>query len=613
MDVIRFFVCASAVTASAFPLIVFAQPVYFGGETIVTATRIEQRLGEALRNSTVITAEDIARSGQLTLAEVLQQLGGVEMASTGGPGSPASVFMRGANAAHTLVLVDGLRLQSATVGTTAFENIPLAQIERIEIVQGPASSLYGTDAIGGVIQIFTRRDGGARAAEATVSLGSWRTRELKGSAGFSTGDTDFNLAAGVFDTDGYNITRPNISFGRFNPDDDGYRNASASAKVVHRFGGGHEVGASAFVSDGVARFDNGPGSDDRTDQRLSAYSAHIQAQLAPAWRTLLRAGTSRDQAESLDTAFPGRFVTDQAQALWQNTFSLGRAAALVAGVEYLRQEVDTTPTYDVTSRRIVSIFAALNAEHGPHAVQASVRRDDNSQFGSPTTGSIAYGYRFTPQLRARAGYGTAFHAPSFNDLYYPSFGNPALQPERSSNREAGLDWESGAHRLSATYFDNRIRDLVVFVFDPETFIGQPENLERARIRGTELGYTGTFAGTSLRARLTLQDPVAEPSGLLLQRRARQHGSLVATHDFAGWRVGAELVGASARYESSGEIPSTRMAGYAVVNLTVSRMLTPEWSVQLRWNNVADRDYELVQGFVPPPSNLLASVRWTPRP
>jgi len=281
----------------------------------------------------------------------------------------------------------------------------------------------------------------------------------------------------------------------------------------HRFAGGHEVGASAFVSDGVARFDNGPGSDDRTEQRLSAYSAHVQAQLSPAWRTLLRAGTSRDEAESLDTAFGGRFVTDQAQALWQNTFALGKTAALVAGAEYVRQEIDTTTVYAVTSRRIVSLFAALNLDHGPHAVQASVRRDDNSQFGSPTTGSVAYGYRFTPELRARAAYGTAFHAPSFNDLYFPDFGNPSLRPERSTNREAGLDWESGAHRLSAVYFDNRIRDLVVFVFDPVTFIGLPENLEQARIRGTDLGYAGRLYGTSVRAKLTLQDPVAEPSGL----------------------------------------------------------------------------------------------------
>lgn len=604
---------ASACVAAALAHHAAAQqpPVFPGSETVVTAGRIPQRLSEALRNVTVVTAEDIERGGQLTLAQVLQQFGGLEMVSNGGHGNASSIFIRGANAAHTLVLVDGIRLQSATLGTTAFESIPLSQIERIEIVPGPASSLYGADAIGGVIQIFTKSRRGAPGVDATAAIGSLGTRSLKAVASAGWGDSAVTLSAGHLRTDNFNVTRPTISFGRFNPDEDGHESTSFTAKLSHRFDARHEAGASVFHSDGEARFDSGPG-DHRTEQKLSVYSLHSQNRLASAWQSLVRVGASRDDSTSFDAGpAPSRFKTDQAQATWQNTFALGKAASLVAGAEYLEQEIDTTTPYDVRRRTIKSVFAGFNAEHGDHGLQASLRRDDNSQFGAPTTGSLAYGYRLTAAARIRAAYGTAFHAPSFNDLYFPGFGNAALNPERSRNREVGFDYQAGAQRFGATLFDNRVRDLIVFVFDPETFLGQPQNVARARIRGAELTYAARLLDAHVRAKLTLQEPESEPAGLQLQRRARRHGSLSATRAFGAWRLGAEMVASGARFDSANEAPASRMAGYAVFNLTVARALTPEWSVDARWNNVADKDYETLQGFNTPGSNVLVSLRWTP--
>jgi vitamin B12 transporter len=585
--------------------------LHTGGETIVTATRLAQPVSDALRNVTIITAEEIERSGQLTLAQVLQQLGGLEIASSGGHGNAATVLMRGANAAHTLVLVDGIRLQSVTVGTTAFENIPLAQIERIEIVPGPVSSLYGSDAIGGVIQIFTKSARGVPRADVTVAAGTQATRLARASASGSWGDTNATVSAGHFRTDNFNVTRPGISFGRFNPDRDPYRNSNFSGKLAHRFAAGHELGANAFFSDGEASFDNGLDADHRTEQELSSYSVYSRNRFAPAWESLLRVGASRDNSVSSGDAFQGSFRTDQVQATWQNTFTLGEGASLLAGVEHLEQEVDTSTPYDVTRRTITSAFAGFNGDYGDHGVQASVRRDDNSQFGAPTTGSIAYGYRITPRLRVRGSYGTAFHAPSFNDLYFPGFGNPVLEPERSRNREVGIDYQASGHRFAATYFDSRITDLIQFVFDPVTFEGRPENLARARIRGTELSYAGSVAATQVRAKLTLQDPEAQPSGLRLQRRARRHGSVAASRAFGGWRVGAEMVASGERFDSPTEAASSRLAGYAIFNVSIGRDITREWAMDLRWNNVGDKDYELIQGFNTQGSNAMLTVRWTP--
>jgi vitamin B12 transporter len=585
-------------------------PVTRGSETVVTAGRIVQPLADTLRPVVVIHARDIEQSGQLTLPEVLQQFGGVEIASNGGAGGAASVFMRGANSAHTLVLVDGIRLGSATTGTTAFENIPLAQIERIEIVSGPASSLYGSDAIGGVIQIFTKSGRYSPGATVQAGIGGDATRSLRASASGTAGGTELTVSAGYLATDGFSAGRPTLPFGGYNPDDDPYRNSSFSAKVAHRPDPRHELGASVMHSRGTAHFDSGPGTDDRTEQSLTSAAVHSRNQFTAGWESLLRVGTGRDDSESLETAFPGRFTTRQNQASWQNTLRLGDHSA-IAGIEYLAQEVEASTPYDVTRRTVRSAFAGFTGNWGDHALQADVRRDDNSQFGTPGTGSVAYGYRVSPDLRLRAAWGKAFHAPSFNDLYYPGFGNPALAPERSRSGEAGLEWSAAGQRFVATAFDNRISDLIVFVFDPADYSYLPQNIAEARIKGLEMSWEGRLLDSRIRARATWQDPKSRDGGYQLQRRAKQFGSVTASRAFDGWTAGVEVVGSGARYDSSDESADSRMAGYAVANLTLSRALADGWRLEARWNNVFDRDYELAKGYATPGSNLFVAVSWTP--
>ncbi len=485
------------------------------------------------------------------------------------------------------------------------------QIERIEIVAGPASGLYGSDAIGGVIQIFTKSGRYSPGASAAAGYGTYNTRTARASVASKVEATDFSLSASYFETDGFSATLPSVSFGRFNPDDDGYRNTSFSGKVSHRFDPRNELGASVLYSKGITHIDStGPGFDDRTDQTLSAYSAYSRNQFTAAWESLLRVGRGRDDSVNVDAFGGSTFRTDQDQATWQNTLKLG-AATLIGGFEYLRQKVDSTTAFEVNQRTVRSGFVGLNGELGDHAVQADVRRDDNSQFGRPTTGSAAYGYRITPEAKVRVAYGTAFHAPTFNDLYFPDFGNADLKPERSRNVEAGLDYVSARHRFSATAFENRISDLIAFIFDATTGTGRPENVAKARIRGLELSYQGRVLDTQLRAKVTLQDPQAESTGFQLQRRAKRYGSVIANRALGSWRLGAEVVASGERFDSANESVASRLGGYAVLNLTVARSFTPEWSVEARWNNVADRHYELAQGFATAGSNVLVSVKWTP--
>lgn len=576
-----------------------------GPEVIVTATRYPQSPEELVRPVTVITAEEIARSGQQSVVELLQARGDVEISRNGGYGQVSSVFMRGANANHTLVLVDGLRVSSATTGATAFENIPLNQIDRIEIVPGPASGLYGSDAVGGVIQIFTKSGRGTPTKYISVGAGTDNTRIVAGGISTTLGGTELAVHGGHFATDGFSATKPSIPFNQHNPDRDGYRNTNFSGKLARHFSADHELGLTVFQSEGRTWFDAGPTTDDVSDQTLAGYSVYSRNRITPRWQSLLRIGEGRDRLTSRG-AFPGTFNTRQPEITWQNNVRIGPGTA-VAGLEYLEQKIESTRAFAQTSRDVKSAFAGYIGEFGAHAFQVNGRHDDSSQFGSHNTGNVAYAYRVTPALRARVGAGTAFKAPTFNDLYFPGFSNPNLKPERSRSREAGLDYQLGAHRLSATYFDNRITDLIVF--DLATFTLQ--NLNRARIKGTQLGYNVTWRRFYANARVTFQDPENEANGRLLPRRAREHGTVAAGYGTGAWSVGAELVASSERYDSAAELQATRMHGYGLVNVTAKYTLARDWTIRARWNNVTDRDYELAQHFNTPGSNVFVSIQYQP--
>ena len=575
---------------------------------VVTATRFPQARSQTLQPVNIITAEDIARSGQQTLVEVLQTLGGVEIASNGGFGQVSSVFMRGANSNQTLVLVDGMRINSATAGTTAFENIPLNQIERIEVVPGQLSGLYGSDAIGGVIQIFTKSGKYAPASSITAGVGTYGTGSVSGGVNRTVDNTDFSLNLGYFESRGFDATKL-AAFGH-NPDRDGYRNENFSGKIAHHLDERNELGLTVFQSDGHTHFDADPTTDDVNHQTLSAYSLYSSNQITSVWQSLVRGGESTDDLTTTG-ALPGFFRTRQPQLTWQNNIKLGPGTA-IAGAEYLAQNVASDTAYAQTHRTIKSAFAGYTGQHERHGWQANIREDDNSQFGSHTTGLLGYAYRLTPELRLRVGAGTAFKAPTFNDLYFPSTtsgsGNPNLRPERSRSEEAGLNYQLGSNRFSATYFHNRITDLIVF--NDNTLM--PENVNRARIKGTELAYQGFFGELQANAQLVVQDPIDRETGKLLPRRAREYGSLALSDAAGPWKLGAEVVASGARFDSMDESPGTKMHGYGLLNLTASYVLSRDWSIRARWNNVFNREYELAQNFNTPGSNVFVAVQYQPQ-
>ena len=566
---------------------------------IVTATRIAQPVSSLLSDVRVIDATDLANAGNQTLVEVLQAQGGLEIASNGGPGQPTAVFVRGSNANHVVVLVDGIRINSATTGTNAFEHIPLSSIERIEIVKGPASSLYGADAIGGVIQIFTRRE----RTTVSVGAGSWSTRRIDASWFRELGSLKLGVRAGHAESEGFSATNPGNAFS-FNPDRDGYRNRSAGLNAEYAIAPGHSVSLSGSISDGVTHFDSGPSSDDVNRQRLTTVAVESRNRVSDGWTSTLKLARATDHL-TIDGSFPGRFDTDQDQLTWQNNVSTS-LGAIAAGLEYRRETIDSTTAYRNMARSIRSAFGSWSGSAGGHLAQASLRHDDNSQFGGRTTGNAGYGYLFLPGWRASIVAGTAFKAPSFNDLYFTSSffsGNPSLRPERSRSIEGAIRYDRGPVVAALTVFHNRVRDLIAV--DP-TFT-TVVNVNEARIRGGTLNSSIDAFGLRFKGEVTHEEATDEATGRMLPRRARNFGSATASGQSGQWKYGAELVVAGYRYDSVSNAATTRLAGYGLVNLRAGYVLTPAWTINLRWNNVFDRDYALVRGYNTAGSNVFVSV------
>ncbi len=575
---------------------------------IVTATRTTQALDSSLRDVTVIGREEIAAAGKITFAELLQRKANVEIRTTGGPGQPSTIFMRGANAQQTLVLVDGLRVSSATVGTTSIENLPLDLMERIEVVKGPLSSLYGSDAIGGVIQIFTR---GADKGRLFASLTGGSPGDYSASAGFTYAqeNTTLSLTAGARKVDAPNATNEKAFC--YDPDRDPYRNAWFNLRAKQVLATDQSLSLYAFASRGKTHFDgcadfNGVAYDDQNEQTLSGASIVSSNRINDIWVSRLTFGQGRDKLD-ITGSFASSFETEQNQVSWLNDLKIPGGTVLL-GLETVRQNVQPASEFSTTSRTTNAAFASVRQAWREQTLEASLRYDRDDQFGGRTTGLVSYGLPIGDWGSLSATYGTAFRAPTFYDLYGPTSDfyvpNPALRPEQSSSIEAR--WrapEFSGWNASVTYFDNQIEDLIQYVFPTV------ENIRSATIRGTQVEVRGVLAGFTINASGTWQDPVDDNTGKQLQGRARSFGSLDISRTWGDWGGSLTIVGTGARYDSNNEVPSSRLPGYAIVSANVRYQVAKEWSVELTAANLGNTRYTSVIGYEQPGSTVLFTVRY----
>ena len=609
----------SATIAASFPIALRAEEQQLD-PIVVTATRQATRVNELNSDVSVVTREEIEQAGETTLAELLARQPGIQYVANGGVGSNSSVFIRGASPNQSIVLIDGQRISSATTGSAALSRIPIDQVERIEILRGPASSLYGADAIGGVIQIFTRSGEGPMRVNASTGYGSSNTSDSTVGVSGGTELLSYSMQAGYTNTNGFNTIRDrnNISY---NPDRDGYYNKNLSANFAVRPARGQEIGINVLASYGTNQYDSndfsrlGAAQNFSSDQNVGSYSIYARNRLNEIWNSTLRIGSSVDDSKEYAGSFrSSTFRTDTDLFAWQNDFRLPVGEALLA-YEYSRQKVDSTTDYTVTERTIRSFLAGWNGSVDQHRLQLNLRRDDNSQFGGQNTGSASYGYQFTPAWRAHISYGTAFRAPTFNELYFPSMfgfagGNPNLKPETAKNTEVGVNWEQANQRASVVLYNNQVSDLIEF--RPPTFA--PVNVSKALLRGATLTYDGRFAEWAAGVALDFLDPRNEENGPnngnRLARRAEQQMSSYVDWNHGNWKLRAEWQLVGNRYDDPANL--VRLGGYGLVNLYADYRFERDWALFARANNIFDKNYETIASYATAGANVFVGVRYTPR-
>jgi vitamin B12 transporter len=601
-------VAMAVAICAAFPYSAFAQAKALE-PVVVTATRAPQIAKDVLSDNIVITSEDIARSGHTSLADLLQGRRGIEIARNGGRGTNSSVYIRGTENRQNVVLIDGVRVGSATSGGATWANIPLSQVDRVEIVYGPLSSLYGADAVGGVVQIFTRKGSGPAAPTVSAGVGSYDRRNVEAGVSGSQSGFRYALSAAHERSDEFSATKPG-AFG-FNPDKDGYKSDSASGQFGFELAKGHELGLNFLRSRLESQYDASRNFDDRIISNLQTYAVSSRNRFLPNWSSQLQVGQSKDKTNSI-SVFPSRFDTTQTHVTWQNDVTVNTTDLLQMVLERRDEQVDSTTTALNRKRTTDSVAAAYQLKRGAHLASLSLRNDDSSQFGAYTTGNVAYGYRITGALRANASYGTSLRAPTFNELYFPGFGIPTNRPEKGKNAEIGLYYDDGTSQLTAVAFHNRITDLIVSTLPcpvtPENFaFGCAYNVNKALLAGVSLGAAQKLGNFTLNGSLDFQDPKDETTGRRLARRAKRHGTIGADYRAGATQAGAEIVFAGKRFDD----PSNRnlLGGYGLLNLHASYDFARNWTLFGRWDNVLGKDYELARNYATAGSSVFVGVRY----
>ncbi|PKL96699.1 MAG: hypothetical protein CVV18_00620 [Gammaproteobacteria bacterium HGW-Gammaproteobacteria-8] len=582
------FLCCSLIGANA----AAETAIWSDAPIVVTAGRTEQRLDTVPARITVLDREAIERSQAPDLLELLRLEAGVDLARTGGPGGQTSVFIRGSNSNHVLVLIDGVRVAASGTGAFTWEILDPALIERIEIVRGPRAARWGSDAIGGVIQIFTRRGPGAGAS---LRYGSHDDRR----AAARWGSESVSLSAAARKVRGFSAQNPR-GFA-FDPDDDGFRNLGAAASARFDLGGG-TLDWHGRLASGRTEFDQGESDFDNASWR-----ADYRSPMRGVWQLQVGLGMLDDRLET-ETAFGMNRVETrrwQADLLLERTFSGG--ANWLLGLDAWREQGESLNQWDET-RNNYGLFTGLDGQIGPVGYELALRLDDDENFGTEPSGNFGLNWRAADPLRLYASLGRGFRAPDFSQLFSPGFGglfagNPALEPERSWSTELGMDWQIKAgQRLGLSLFDNRIDDLIDFSGPGFGAI----NIREARIRGLELSHDLGLGAWSSNFNLTWQDPEDRDTGQALLRRPDFKTNWVLDRSFGQRaRLGLELVHVGRRSDVGG----VRLASYTLVNLRAAWRWRDHFSAELRLENLDGRDIEPLFGFNGPGRTVQLQLGW----
>jgi vitamin B12 transporter len=594
------------VLAAAFP--VLAQTTL--KETVVTATRMEQPLTDVVADVSIIDRETIERTGGRTLADVLARLPGVEFMRQGGPAANTEFFLRGANTRFTAVFIDGVRVDSQyQSGGASWSVLPLAQVDRIEVLRGPAGAVYGSDAVAGVVQVFTRRGDGPFSPFLAMDAGSYGT--LRSNAGFNGALESFDYSFGISREDSRGFSTKVAKAG-VNPDLDGYRSSSANARLGWNLLPGQRVEATVLRNDVDGQYDGNASKDDHAIRRMETAGLAWKGQWGPVYSTELSASQSKDRYDVQANRIRSSIADTQVSSYLFNNAWLTSYGLFNAVLERREDQLSSwsksgsTITVIDRARALDGLALGYGTSLQEHSVQLNARHDHDSEFGGKSTGSAAYAYRFASDWRATASFGSSFRAPTLFQRFHPIYGSVTLQPESGLNREVGLKYQAAGKEFGFVVYRNRIENLIAF----NSISNRYTSTARALLEGVTLSGATRVGDVNLRASADFQDPRDLVTGKQLKQRAREHGTLGADTQFGSWTFGADVVFSGERFNDDAN--QVRLAGYSLVNLYLSKPLGKDWTFLARVDNLTDRDYTLVKDYVTPGRAFYAGFKWAPQ-
>ncbi|MBV4473863.1 TonB-dependent receptor domain-containing protein [Pseudomonas botevensis] len=585
-------------------------------DVVISANRQVEARNDSSAANTVFTREDIDRLQPRSVTDLLQRVPGVQVAQAGGRGSLPGIYIRGTQSAQSLVLVDGQRIGNATSGDSNLQHLNIEQIERVEVLRGSRSVIYGSDAIGGVIQIFTRR-GSEQGLQPRMHIGFGSNQTWERSLGLSGGDeqTRFNLGASLDETAG--IDRSHQSYPS-DSDHDAYRNRSVSLSLSHALSDDIEIGANLLDNHGKSEFDSpfGPSQQQPySDFDVSSLSSYVDARVNETWKTRLEFGHSENREKTFDKLNDERsvFNTYRDSVTWQNDLTLDARNSLILGGDWYEDRVNSSTAFDEDSRWNRAAFIQHRYQADSFSTELGLRHDDNQQFGSQNTWSGTFTLPLNPDNDVLLSYSEGFRAPTFNNLYYPLFSNPNLKPETSKSYE--LQWRSqlsDSSRLEASLYRTDLQDAIIFGSD-----SRPQNVASARINGFEAALKQELFDWQSNLGVAIIDPRDRDSGHTLTRRARRTVSWDLDRQFDRLGLGASWQAVSGSYD---DIDNTRrLGGYALFGLRGSWALSREIKLDLKVDNVLDKNYSRAlyshdgsqYGYREEGRAFMFGVTWTP--
>ena len=574
---------------------------------IVTATRSPKNSTDILSSFAVISREDIEQLPVSSLAELLNTITGFQMSQNGGAGQTTSVFTRGTNAGHTLVLIDGQRVSSATLGQVEFANLSLAQIERVEVIKGPKASIWGSDAIGGVIQIFTRQ---LDAGEISVDLayGNQNQKQASLSTAFAHGHGGTTITLAAKASDGYDVFEP------AEPDSDGYNQENISLIGYQNINKQWKVSWLARYDQGNSEYDSSFGADDESAFESKQWQLTAQ-QKTKNWYQEFRLGSQKNESITFGKSILEKegsfFETNRLQASWLGSYQISSVLSSNTGIDLTKEKVNTLNAYNQNERNLYAAFTHLNFDNDSQFIEGSIRYDNIEDVDNKVTYNVSVGQRFSANTLVSFNVGSGFKAPSFNDLYYPtdaySYGNAELTPETSTSVEVLFKTSFADIETELSIYQTEIDNLIEWDVD-ENYKYTPTNIAEAEIRGLELSFSGEFFNVNHELQLGYLDAVNITTHQPLIRRSKNSARYQLSRQWQGLSVLASVNYQGEREDT--QWPGTiTLESYTLVDVSASYHINSAWTAGIKINNLLDKDYTSATNYIGQPAQYLLTVSY----